>query len=101
MRINRKSSLLTEVQRGRTVKVNVDGKIIEAHEGETIAAALLSAGIRVFQLNRKDKGPRGLYCGMGVCYDCLVTVDGVHAIRACMTYVADGMRVETCQGVQL
>jgi predicted molibdopterin-dependent oxidoreductase YjgC len=101
MRINRKSSLLPEVQRGRPVKINIDGKSIEAYEGETVAAALLSAGIQIFHLSQKNKEPRGLYCGMGVCYECLVTVDGVHATRACLTQVADGMQVETCQDLKL
>jgi sarcosine oxidase subunit alpha len=101
MRITRKSSLLPEVQRGRSVKINVDGKTVQAYEGETIAAALLSAGIHIFRLSQKNKEPRGLFCGMGVCYDCLVTVDGVHAIRACLTQVAEGMQVETCQELTL
>ncbi len=101
MRVNRKSSLLPEVQRGRPVKINVDGKTIEAYEGETVAAALLSAGIQIFRLSQKLKEPRGLYCGMGVCYECLVTVDGVHAVRACLTQVAEGMQVETCQELKL
>lgn len=101
MRINRKSSLLPEVQRGRLVKINVDGKTIEAYEGETVAAALLSAGIQIFSQSQKHKEPRGFFCGMGVCYDCLVTVDGVHAIRACLTQVAEGMQVETCKELKL
>ncbi len=101
MRISRKSSLLPEVQRGRPVRINVDGKTIEAYEGETVAAALLSAGIHTFRLSQKHKEPRGLFCGMGVCYECLVTVDGVHAIRACLTQVTEGMQVETCQELKL
>jgi sarcosine oxidase subunit alpha len=101
MRITRKSPLLPEVQRGQPVKINVDGKSIDAYEGETIAAALLAAGIPIFHLSQKHKEPRSLYCGMGVCYECLVTVDGVHAIRACMTQVVEGMQVETCKELAL
>jgi sarcosine oxidase subunit alpha len=93
--------LLPEVQKERPVKINVDGNVIEAYEGETIAAALLSAGIRIFRLSQKHKEPRGIFCGMGVCYDCLVTVDGLHAIRACLTPVVEGMQVETCKELEL
>lgn len=101
MRIKRSSTLLPEVQKERPVKINVDGNVIEAYEGETIAAALLSAGIRIFRLSQKHKEPRGIFCGMGVCYDCLVTVDGLHAIRACLTPVVEGMQVETCKELEL
>jgi len=101
MRIQRSSVLLPGVQRGRPVKINVDGMPIDAYEGETIASALLSAGIRTFRLSPKQRTPRGVFCGMGVCYDCLVTVDGMHAVRACLTPVADGMQVETRKELEL
>ena len=97
MRINKPSSLLPEVQRGNPVKLTVDGKAIEAYEGETVAAALLSAGVTTFRLSQKNHQPRSIYCGMGICYECLVTVDGQPAQRACLTQVADGMQVETCR----
>jgi predicted molibdopterin-dependent oxidoreductase YjgC len=92
---------LQEVQRGKAVKISVDGNLIEAYEGEMIATALLSAGIRTFRLSPKHKEPRSLFCGIGICFECLVTVDGVHAIRACITPVTDGMRVETCKEMEL
>jgi NADH dehydrogenase/NADH:ubiquinone oxidoreductase subunit G len=101
MRINKSSSLLPEVQRGKAIKLIVDGNSVEAYEGETIATVLLSAGIQTFRFTHKNKSPRGIYCGMGICYECLVTVDDVHAIRACVTPVADGMRIETCKELVL
>jgi sarcosine oxidase subunit alpha len=79
----------------------VDGKAIEAFEGETVAAALLASGIHTFRLSRKYQEPRGLYCGMGICYECLVTVNGTHAVQACLTPVAEGMQVETCREWEL
>lgn len=93
--------MLPEVQKGRAVKISVDGNLIDAYEGETIAAALLSAGIRTFRLSRKHKEPRSLFCGMGICFECLVSVDGVHAVRACITPVADGIQVKTCREMEL
>ncbi len=61
-------------------------------DGETIAAALSAAGIVTFR-HTQSGAPRGLHCGMGACFDCLVTVDGRIGQRACMTKVADGMQV--------
>lgn len=95
------SSLLPEVQKGKAVKIIVNGNPIDTYEGETIAAALLSAGIRTFRLSQKHREPRSLFCGIGTCFECLVTVDGVHAVRACVTSIIDGMRVETCKDVEL
>ncbi len=101
MRIDRSSPLLPEVERGKAVQLTVNGEIIPAFEGETIAAALLAAGIRTFRLSPKNEAPRSIFCGMGLCYECLVKVDGVHAVRACVTPVRDGMRVETCKEMEL
>lgn len=101
MRIEKPSSLLPGVKRGRKIQIIVDGNPIDAYEGETIAAALLAAGIAKFHLSGNHKQPRGLYCGMGICYECLVRVNGVDNVRACMTPAADGMTVETCREVEL
>ena len=71
----------------------VDGQPIPVRQGQTIAAALLAAGQRVFR-HTQHGASRGLFCGMGVCFDCLVTVDGQSAQRACMTPVRSGMQVQ-------
>ncbi len=74
--------------------ITVDGEPVPAYPGETIATALLAAGQRTFR--RTDHAaPRGLFCGMGICFDCLVTVDGQPDVRACMTAVQPGMVIET------
>ncbi len=77
---------------GRSISISFDGKPIPALEGETIAAALSAAGIVAFR-HTPSGAPRGLHCGMGACFDCVVTVDGRIGQRACMTKVADGMAV--------
>ncbi len=100
-RIKKSSHLLPAITRGKPVNLLVDGKPVEAYEGETVAAALLAAGIHTFRLSPKQHQARSLYCGMGVCYDCLVTINGVHAQRACITLVEDGMQVETCKELEL
>ncbi len=77
---------------GSPVTLQFDGQPISALSGETIAAALSAAGIVTFRRTQSG-APRGLHCGMGACFDCLVTVDGRIGQRACMTKVADGMQV--------
>jgi D-hydroxyproline dehydrogenase subunit gamma len=100
-RIDKPSKLFPKITRGRKISLGVDGQDIEAFEGESVASALLAAGITTLRLSHKHAAPRGLYCGMGVCYECLVTIDGVHARRACITPVEDGMVIETCKEVEL
>ena len=77
---------------GDPVTLTVDGERIEARRGQTIAGALLASGRRIFRRTRNEGRPRGVYCGMGVCFDCIVNVDG-QTERACMRKVEDGMQV--------
>lgn len=95
MRISQHDQALPAVERGETLLIEVDGQPVEAYAGETVAAVLLAAGRRSFRHTDKGHVPRGLFCGMGICFDCLVTVDGVPNVRACMTPVQTGMVVET------
>jgi NADPH-dependent 2,4-dienoyl-CoA reductase/sulfur reductase-like enzyme len=72
-----------------------EGRAVQARPGETIAAALVAAGVK--QLRQTAAGePRGLFCGMGACQDCLVEIEGRGAQRACMTKVEAGLRVTSC-----
>lgn len=83
-----------EIERGPAVSITVDGVPVTAYVGETIAGALLASGWRAWRHTRRGE-PRGLFCGIGLCFDCLVTVDGAPNVRACLTPVAAGMVVET------
>ena len=85
------------VTRGRPVRIVVDGLAVPAFDGETVAAALLAAGRRVLRTAPRQAEPRGMYCGIGLCFDCVATVDGQRSVRTCRTPVRDGMRVETAQ----
>jgi predicted molibdopterin-dependent oxidoreductase YjgC len=78
-----------------TVGVTVDGEPVQAYPGETVATVLLAMGRQTFRHTDHLHAPRGLFCGMGVCFDCLVTIDGQANVRACMTPVQAGMVVET------
>ncbi|MCI1721905.1 MAG: (2Fe-2S)-binding protein [Lachnospiraceae bacterium] len=81
-----------------TVEITVDGKKLTAKKGEMIAAALLANGIRIHRYTAKRHEPRGIYCGIGQCTDCVMTVDGNPNVRTCITPVEDGMVIETQQG---
>jgi predicted molibdopterin-dependent oxidoreductase YjgC len=85
--------------RGRALRFSVDGADVAACEGESIAAALIASGRRLTRWTARTGKPRGYFCGMGVCQECLVTVDGRPNVRACMTPVADGLRVESQRGL--
>lgn len=75
-----------------------DGRSVPFEPGATIGAALTAAGIRSWRTTRHAGRPRGLFCGIGVCYDCLVTVNGQPSLRACMLPAADGDVVTTQHG---
>ncbi len=76
------------------IRFTFDGRAIPARAGQSLAAALTEAGQRVFRQTARGAG-RGLFCGMGVCQDCLLTVDGLANQRACMTLAANGSTVQT------
>ncbi|MGA2991825.1 MAG: (2Fe-2S)-binding protein, partial [Candidatus Korobacteraceae bacterium] len=75
--------------------ITVDGESIQAYAGESVAAAMLAAGRYIFRHTHPEGQPRGIFCGMGVCYECLVTVDGRERVRACIFPVRDGLRITT------
>jgi predicted molibdopterin-dependent oxidoreductase YjgC len=81
------------------VDIYVDGKQIPAIQGEPIAAALLAAGIAIFRYTPRLHEPRGLFCGIGQCTDCMMIVDGIPNVRTCITPVVSGMRIETQRGL--
>jgi predicted molibdopterin-dependent oxidoreductase YjgC len=77
-----------------TVTITFAGRAVQAKVGQTVAAALVEAGIRSWRTTRHHHRPRGLFCGIGICFDCLITVDGLPAQRACLVGVRDGMTVD-------
>lgn len=77
----------------RPVRFTFEGIEVEAAAGDTVAAALLAAGHRSLGFSAVAGAPRGPYCLMGACFDCVVQVDGVPNRQACMTEVAAGMQV--------
>lgn len=90
MRIT-KHPVLGDASSGRAVTIWLDGEKLSAVEGEPIAAALFAHGRRVLRHTPRNHEPRGVFCGIGRCTDCIMTVDGVPNVRTCVTPVKDGM----------
>jgi predicted molibdopterin-dependent oxidoreductase YjgC len=91
-------SLPATVSRGPELALTLDGRVVRAHLGETVATVLMAEeGLTVRTTTRG--APRGVFCGMGTCFDCLVVVDGVPNTRACMTWVREGMEVARQHGL--
>ena len=82
-----------------SVAKDADGKEIEGYEGEPIAAALKAAGLMVHRYTKKEHKPRGIFCAIGRCTDCVMVVDGVPNVRTCITPLVAGMDVRTQYGV--
>lgn len=81
------------VTRPTSISILVNDRPVDCHPGETLAAALIADGTRRFRTSGSG-APRAPYCNMGVCFDCMVTVDGAPFVRACLIGVKQGMRVE-------
>lgn len=75
------------------LRLSFDGRTIEARQGDSVAVALLANGIDVFRATPVSAAPRGPWCLMGSCFDCLVNVDGVANRQACLVEVREGMTV--------
>ena len=90
-----RSLRLTGIKRGKPFEIEVDGKTVTAYEGETLATVMLAAGMRSFYVDEYGHAPSRLYCNMGVCQQCLVTVDEEANVQACRTLVRPGMKVRT------
>ncbi len=82
------------IERGAPITITVNGQPVPAYAGESIAAALMAAGYRAFRRTEAGGSPRGFFCGMGMCFDCLVTIDGAPNVRSCMVEVQEGCVVQ-------
>lgn len=80
------------------IAFTLDGVEMTAVEGQSIAGALIAAGVISWRRTRFDDRPRGVFCGIGACFDCLITVNGEPNVRACLSQVREGDRVERQEG---
>lgn len=80
-----------------SITFTFNGREFSGEEGQSIAAALIAADQRELRRTRFDSQPRSIYCGIGICFDCVVIVDGIANQRSCLIEIKDGMNVESAQ----
>lgn len=83
-----------------TVHMTVDGAVLQCREGDSVAGVLFAAGLLACRDTAVSGAARGPFCMMGICYDCLVNIDGRPNQQACMTRVRDGMAVHRQLGAR-
>ncbi len=91
--------ILGTIKKGKKVKYYYNGTEMEGYKGESIAAALHAEGVMVHRYTSKLHKPRGVFCAIGRCTDCVMIVDGKPNIRTCMTLLKEGMYIETQYGI--
>ena len=91
--------ILKTFQKGRPVTFRFDGRELRGYEGEPIAMALKANGVMIHRYTTKHSEPRGIFCAIGRCTDCVMVVDGKPNVRTCVALLKEGMEVETQYGV--
>ena len=86
---------IPDITRGTSFEIEVDGQKVLAYEGESLATVLMATGILAFEHHAHPHAPSRLFCGMGTCQQCLVTIDNLPNCQACQIFVRPGMKVET------
>jgi predicted molibdopterin-dependent oxidoreductase YjgC len=90
--------ILKSYEKGKLVTFEFDGKILEGYEGEPIAVALRANGVMAHRYTTKYALPRGVFCAIGRCTDCVMVVDGKPNVRTCVTPLLEGIKVQTQYG---
>jgi predicted molibdopterin-dependent oxidoreductase YjgC len=98
MRIER-HPLIDDYEKGESVSFFFDGREVKGSKGEPVAAALKALGIQIHRYTVKRHEPRGIFCAIGRCTDCVMVVDDMPNVRTCTTPLVAGMRVETQDGL--
>lgn len=80
---------------GASLEISLDGESVSGVAGQTIAGVVLASGRLAWRRTSVDGRPRGLFCGIGICFDCIVTVNGERDVRACQRRASDGDVVES------
>jgi predicted molibdopterin-dependent oxidoreductase YjgC len=83
------------------VEIFFDGRPLQVPAGQSVAAALLVGGVQIFRETPVSAAPRGPYCMMGVCFECLLEIDGLQNRQACLTTVREGMKIRTQMGARM
>ncbi len=86
--------ILGTFEKGRKVQFTVDGRTLEGFEGEPIAIALRSNGVMIHRLTARKNEPRGVFCAIGRCTDCIMVVNDVPNVRTCVEPLKEGMVIQ-------
>lgn len=81
----------------KNINFTFNGREFSGLEGQSIAAALIAADQRELRKTRFESSSRSIFCGIGICFDCVVVVDGIANQRSCLIEIKDGMKVESAQ----
>ncbi|WP_077624382.1 (2Fe-2S)-binding protein [Sediminibacillus massiliensis] len=87
--------ILSIDQDRQEINFTFDGKVLSGYQGDTIASALLANNIRTLRHHEETESPRGIYCNIGHCFECRVTINEHHVQRACLTELAEGMTIQS------
>jgi predicted molibdopterin-dependent oxidoreductase YjgC len=90
--------ILGSFSKGDPVEFTFDGRVLRGFDGEPVAAALKASGVLIHRYTAKLRRPRGIFCAIGRCTDCVMIVDGKPNIRTCVTPLSAGMDVRTQHG---
>jgi predicted molibdopterin-dependent oxidoreductase YjgC len=90
--------ILGTFEKGKKIQFTFDGQPMEGFEDEPIAIALRSNGVLIHRYTTRRNEPRGMFCAIGRCTDCIMVVDGKPNIRTCVEPLKAGMKVETQHG---
>lgn len=91
--------ILGKAESKKEIEFTFDGKKMKGLQGEPIAIALEASGVMIHRYTKKKHEPRGIFCAIGRCTDCVMVVDGKPNVRTCVTPLAEGMNVQTQYGV--
>ena len=91
--------ILGTFEKGRQIQFTFDGKPMEGFEDEPIAIALRANGVMVHRYTAKKDEPRGIFCAIGRCTDCIMVVNGIPNVRTCVEQLKEGMVIQTQMGV--
>lgn len=91
--------ILGEYEKGELIEFTLDGKPMRGRAGEPIAMALKAAGVQIHRYTSRNHKPRGIFCAIGRCTDCVMIVDGKPNVRTCITPLEAGMKIQTQYGV--
>ncbi|MEE3468578.1 MAG: (2Fe-2S)-binding protein [Eubacterium sp.] len=91
--------ILGQYTKGQEITFTFDGKQMKGFAGEPIAVALKANGVMIHRYTKKEHKPRGIFCAIGRCTDCVMVVNGKPNIRTCVTPLEQGMEIQTQDGV--